>query len=692
MKIRYVTIAIVVALLLLAPTFLVPSAKPESMPRATSVPTATLRAASGATIRFRPQNGRATDNVPIQAWDVPHLVLYRNGGLTAPDERTLTVEVTDIEVPPTGVTVTLKVQTQHGDPDLGDDPSDRIAVWRESQWIGNTSAFTQTGATVVFRHEFGEAVTSSAGTIATPTDYFRYSVRLIGAGHPVSDPMHTLAQDYAFLMENQWIARLPEVAEETGGAAPDELIVYYCDMFPFRRRSHDTTTWLLRRDARDYVPFELVPQMIEAFRMQSYDWRFPWYEAWTSYRSGEDAERLSVALTDGGTWFHGWAPGRGHSGISINVNGGPNAHYDTLTDGLLSNFHHELFHNLQRSISQNRAGKGRVDGNGDAWQFFSEGTAVLASSVGQPGVQFAGDWAVRDYMSYATQFAGGDGVFGDLNTSYAEINPYHAALYWRFLYEQCGGMKDGVEDPTTGMRVIHRALKALYSKDVVDIQSSTDLVKGLPVIMDQAFADTSLCPFQDYEDSLIQFASAVYELRLAGGRCTEPGTPAGCGLYDPHNLYNDPRVDTITCTGTTIIYDEAHQLYPPGIRSSFGMDFVEVILAPPVDGLPLTLELYGAPEADAEFKVQLWKLIASAERARPQRVGSDVTATETLTVANPDGPLSYAISEIDTTECNRLGLIITRIDAGESLDPVGAYTIVLHSDADSAGDGITDGA
>jgi hypothetical protein len=687
MKIRYVTIAIVVALLLLAPTFLVPSAKPESMPRATSVPTATLRAASGATIRFRPQNGRATDNVPIQAWDVPHLVLYRNGGLTAPDERTLTVEVTDIEVPPTGVTVTLKVQTQHGDPDLGDDPSDRIAVWRESQWIGNTSAFTQTGATVVFRHEFGEAVTSSAGTIATPTDYFRYSVRLIGAGHPVSDPMHTLAQDYAFLMENQWIARLPEVAEETGGAAPDELIVYYCDMFPFRRRSHDTTTWLLRRDARDYVPFELVPQMIEAFRMQSYDWRFPWYEAWTSYRSGEDAERLSVALTDGGTWFHGWAPGRGHSGISINVNGGPNAHYDTLTDGLLSNFHHELFHNLQMNINQNGAGNGSVDGKGDAWQFFSEGTAVLACSVGQPGVQFSGNWAARDYMSHATQFAGGNGVFGDLNTSYAEINPYHAALYWRFLYEQCGGTRDGVESPSTGMRVISRALEALYLKDTVDIQSSTDLVRGLPVIMDQAFADASLCPFQDYEESLVQFARAIYALGVDGGRCTEPSTPAGCGLYDPHNLYNDPRVDTTTYTGTTITYDAAGQLYPPGIRSSFGMDFVDVILDATVDGQPLTLEFYGAPGSAAEFNVQLWKLADSGGGARPRRVGPDITTAETLTRVNSDGHLIFVIPEIDTTAYNRLGLVITRLDAKEALDPVGEYTIVLHADGDTVPDG-----
>jgi hypothetical protein len=615
--------------------------------------------------------------------NLPHLVLYRNGALTAPDERTVIVEVTGIEVPPTGVTVTLEVETQHGDPNLGGDPTNRILVWRESQWVANRLGFTQTGVTAIFTHEFDETVTSGAETIATPTDYFRYQIALIDAEHPVSKPLHSFGEDYALLMENQWMAQLPDVGEDSDGAAPDELIVYYTDMFPFRRKSHDAATWLPRRDVPDYVHNQLVPQMIEAFRTQTDGWGFPWYQAWTSYRPGVDAERLSVALTDGQTWFHDWAPGKGHSGISINVNGGENAHYDTLTDGLMSTFHHELFHNLQRNTDLNAAANGDVDGKGHVWQFFSEGTAVLASSVGQPAVQFSGNWAARDYMSYATHFAGGDGVFGDLNTRYEEMNPYHAALYWRFLYEQCGGMKDGVENPPAGMQVIRDTLMALYSKDIVDIQASTDLVKAMPVIMDHVFADTSLCPFQDYEESLIQFARAIYALGLDGGRCAGPGSPAGCEFYDPHSLYTDPPVHIITYTGTAITYDGAEQRYPPGIRSSFGMDFVDVILGPSVDGQPLTLEFYGAPGAAAEFNLQLWKLIDSAEHARPRRVGSDATTTEAPTMVNPDGHLSYAIAQIDTTEYNRLGLIITRVDATESLDPVGEYTIVLHADGGS---------
>jgi hypothetical protein len=646
-------------------------------PQVTSVPTATLRAASGATITFKTQNGQTVGDVPPQTLDLPHLVLHRNGALTDPDERTLIVEVTGIEVPPTGVTVTLEVETQHRDPDLGGDSGQRIAVWRESRWITNTRGFTQTDVTAVFTHEFDETVISGSETIATPTDYFRYGVAVLDMNHPITNPLRALGTDYAFLMENQWVARLPEVQEESAGAAPDELIVYYCDMFPFQKSIHDPTTWLPREDVPDYVHTELAPQMIEAFRVQTDDWGFAWYHAWTSYRPGEgkDTERLSVALGDGRTWFHGRAPSRGHSGISIKVTGGENARYDTLTDGLMSTFHHELFHSLQRNIKQKNGGNGSVGGEADAWQFFSEGTAVLAPSVGQLLVQLAPAPGTRAYMSNANRFLGDGGLLGDLNTSYERMNPYRAAIYWRFLYEQCGGMKDGVEDAAAGMRVISRTLMVLYAGDIVDISSSTDLIGAVPEIMDRAIEGSS-CPFKTYEESLIGFARAIYALRLDGGRCTEPGTPAGCGFYDPDNLYYAPPVSTITYSG-------ADQQHPGEIESSFGMDFVDVILDPAADKQPLTLEFHPAPGADAEFSVQLWKLIDSGEGARPQRVPTYITATEILTRTSPDGHLLHVIPAINTTAYNRLGLIITRFDAEESSDPIGEYTIVLRADADS---------
>jgi hypothetical protein len=551
-------------------------------------------------------------------------------------------------------------------------------VWRESQWITNTSALTLTGVTAVFAHEFGETVISGTETIATPTDYFRYSVAVIDATHPITSPRLAFSADHAFLMENQWVARLPQVQEESDGAAPDELIVYACDMFPFQKSTQDPTTRLPREDVADYVHAELIPQMVEAFRIQTDDWGFPWHHAWTSFRPEEGPERLSVALTDGRTWFHGRAPSRGHSGISINVRGGENARYDALTDGIVSTFHHELFHILQRNIDQSNGGSGDVDGAEDAWEFFSEATAVLASSVGQPLVQFAQTSGPRAYLSNANNYVAGGGVLGgDLNISYGTMIPHHAAIYFRFLYEQCGGMEDGVEQPAAGMQVIRNTLMALYSRDIVDTSSSTDLIGKAPEIMDQAL-EGSACPFRTYEESLVAFARAIYGLRLEGGRCTGSSDPSGCGFYDPSNLYYDPPVGTITYAGID-------QEYSDGIRSSFGIDFVDVVLDPAADGQPLTIEFRPAPGGDAQFNVQLWQLIdvgGGEGGTGLQRVPTQTTTPEVLTGTNADGHLSYVIPAIDASTYNRLGLIITRFDANEGSDPIGEYSIVLHSDAD----------
>jgi hypothetical protein len=469
--------------------------------------------------------------------------------------------------------------------------------------------------------------------------------------------------------------------EASDGAAPDELIVYYCDMFPIQKSGDEDTSWLLREAVPDFIQSELVPAMIEAFRFETNDWRFPWHQAWTSYRSDDNSERLSVALTQEGTWYHGRAPypAVGHAAISLRVDARHNAAYDTPAGGLMATFYHELFHNLQRDILQYNGGDSDVDGASGAWGFFSEGTAVLAPSVAQGGAQFAQTSTVRDYMGHANWFLGHACLQGDLNRSYAELNPYHAAVYWRFLYEQCGGMQGGVEDPAVGMDIIHRALTALYSRDIVDIGASTNLVGAMPRIMDQALAEAS-CPFKTYGDSLAAFARAIYALQLEGGRCLEPRTPEGCGFYDPHHLYHDPPVSTLTYTGTPITYDAGHQAFPTGISSSYGMDFVDVILDPSVNGQSITLEFYGVPGAAAEFNVQLWKLMDAEGGTQRQSITPYTVTAEVLTEMSADGHQIYVIPEIATTEYNRLGLIITRVDANEDSDPIGEYTIALRSD------------
>jgi hypothetical protein len=654
-------------------------AAPNAAPRAASEPAVAMLALSGAAVRFKTQNGEMVDGVPPRTLDVPRLVLHRNGALTDPAERTLVVEVTGIEVPPSGVTVTLAVETQHGDPDLGENLGKRISVWRESQWISNPSDSPRTGVTAVFAHEFCEVVVSDGETVATPTDYFRYEVGVVAAGHPATEPQQTFGADHAFLMESQWVVPLPEVRETSASVAPDELVVYFCDMFPFHRTNFDTSTWLPRGKVPDYISIELIPEIIQAFQIETDIWGFPWHDAWTSFRTGDDAERLSLALADGRTWFHGKAPSKGHAGMSTTVTGGNNTFYDTLTDGLMSTVYHELFHNLQRNIHLGSDGDGDVDGEGGRWGFFSEGTAVLASSVGQSATQFAQTSEEQAYMFNANRFLGVGGFPGDLNISYESIHPYRAAVYWRFLYEQCGGMANGVEDPVAGMQVIKHVLTVLYSGEVVDIASSTDLVGAVPEVMDRALAG-SACPFQTYAESLVAFARAIYALGLDGGRCTAGGTPAGCGFYDPNNLYRDPPVDVITYAGTPVTYAAAKQVFPAGIKSSFGMDFVDVILDPAADGHPLTLEIYGAPGADAEFHVQLWRLVDAGEGMRRRRVPNQTAALEVLTRANGDGHLLYTMPAIDTAATNRLGLIITRVDGNEEADPIGAYSLVLRGE------------
>lgn len=108
------------------------------------------------------------------------------------------------------------------------------------------------------------------------------------------------------------------------------------------------------------------------------------------------------------------------------------------------------------------------------------------------------------------------------------------------------------------------------------------------------------------------------------------------------------------------------------------MDFVDVILDLAADGQPLTLEFHGAPDADAEFNVQIWKLLDSDAGNRPRRMEAAATSLDVPVRTNPDGRLIYTIPAIDTAAYNRLGLIITRTDAREGSDPVGEYTIVLH--------------
>ena len=526
-----------------------------------------LRATSGATIEYQTQNGQMIDNVPSQTKHIPHLVLHRNGALTASDERTLIIELDDLKVTTPGITVTLVIETQRGDPDQDANSENRITVWREEIWLHDTPNSEKIITSVLFAHLVEDIATTTGETRTTPTGYFRIEVMTREPGEATSSVLHDL--DYAFLMENQVVASLPKVAESSSGAAPDELVVTFCDMFPFQNSTAEGTHRLPRAEVPNYVQMELVPQLVHIFRVQTDDWGFPWHEAWTSYRNGENAERLSVTLSDGRTWYHDRAPSGAHAGITLNVSENlGSARYDNLTDRLLSLFKHELFHNMQRNIAQHYSSSGDIAGKEGKWAFFSEGTAVLASTIGESHNEFTVASSDGGYLLNANKYIGGNGLTGNLNDSYKEMEAISTAIYWRFLYEQCGGLD-----------VIRQVLVTLYSGEIVNINETTDIISWLPKVLDQTLANTS-CPFTTYQESLNAFAHGLYALHMQQGRCKVPGESGICGLCDPNHMYATPTTSKLSYSGEELRYGAAEQTRPTGVPASFGTDFIEIEFSP----------------------------------------------------------------------------------------------------------------
>lgn len=639
----------------------------------TSHPEVEIQAASGRTILFKTGNGAGANGQPSQEIELPYLVLKRNAVLTDPIERTLNISVRGLQVPPSGITVTLTIKTQHGDPDAGGAVGQPIPVWRQSRRIANPTGAVN-GTTVDFSIVFEAQVNLQDRVTATPSDYFRVEITTTGDRPPAFD----YRQDFAFLMENQWVAELPEVLEEAPGAAPDEMVIYYNDMFPFERDSNDPATRLRREQLDGYLQNELVPAMVAAFRTQTNEWHFPWYASWKGYRP-EDGSKLSLALARTGTWFHGPSPQRGDASMTLRVDGGM-VEYESLTDGLMATFHHELFHNLQRNIALHESGRGTLKGAVGAWELFVEGTAVMASSVAQSEVEFDQTWGKRAYLFRARKFVGQEGFSGNqMNESYADIDPYSTALYWRFLYERCGGMSPAGEDPAAGMQVIRRTLEVLYSGEVVDISASTDVVVNLARILDVVFAALPDCPFQDFKDSMAQFADAVYRLKLAGGRCQAASMPQGCSLYDPNRLYPEPPVETVSESKPDAETRLPERVVTGNIPNSYGIDFVEISVEPELRGRPITIRFSSLESQPAEFEIRVWKLAALEPEISS---GADLVTAgelESLPQAGSSQYSSYTLTAQESRTVERLAFVITRVDDREALNPEGAYRIALQA-------------
>lgn len=616
-----------------------------------------LEAPIGRTILFSTEDHDDENNTEPHNREIPHLVLNRNGVLTPGYERTLVVTVPNLAVPPTGMYVQLTIETQHGDPDLGGGNEHVMQVWKETNFVPYL-ALTQQGVSINFTITFDRFTKLQDRIILTPTDYYRYRVV---AFDPEGDVLLETSEDYAFLMENQWRVPLPGVNEISPNAAPDELIVYFYDMIPFQAHSIDPLTQILRQEVERYIQTELVPAMVEAFRVQTDIWGFPWYSEWFNYRQDENPKTLSVALGEYKVWFHGKAPSLGHSMISIRVDGSV-GEYESFTDGIMSVFHHELFHNHQRNISLHFGSQGSLAGMDEAWMVFSEGTAVLASSVGQPKVQFEQTNGARSYLKRANAFIGSEGtISGGLNKSYERI-PYQTAVYWRFLYEKCGGLKDGRENPAEGMKVIRLALETLYKGEIVNINSSTDVPGALPRIMDHALANTPSCPFRNYEESLKNFARSIYMLRLENGRCTGTRRSHQCAFYDPSGLYPTPPVEG------TVLLVETEISVNGNIPASFGMDFMEIMTGASRDARSVTIIFERASGSLSDFNIEVMVIKNPESDVENSKGFFEATSFKTT-----NGQTMINVNEIN--EFDYLALIITRLDSHERSEPLGNYRI-----------------
>ena len=153
-------------------------------------------------------------------------------GIQASVDKQNRITLSGIEVPPQGMSVRLTVETQHGDPDQGSDESHRIILWQNERWI-DSNEVAQPNATITFTPEFVGTTLTVNGPIPTPTDYFKYKLTITDANNAV---LYTFEEEYAFLMENQWVAQLPQVSEEirtTRSDQPSEL-----ELMAFLRVAH----------------------------------------------------------------------------------------------------------------------------------------------------------------------------------------------------------------------------------------------------------------------------------------------------------------------------------------------------------------------------------------------------------------------------------------------------------------------
>jgi hypothetical protein len=101
------------------------------------------------------------------------------------------------------------------------------------------------------------------------------------------------------------------------------------------------------------------------------------------------------------------------------------------------------------------------------------------------------------------------------------------------------------------------------------------------------------------------------------------------------------------------------------------MDFVEVRVDPAARDQTLTIRFQG-DGTEGRFNVQIWRLASGETRPLAVTPGPEIVLPDRA------GGHVYTIQPDETAAWDRLALIITRLDLGEAVDPVGSYTITFH--------------
>jgi hypothetical protein len=469
------------------------------------------------------------------------------------------------------------------------------------------------------------------------------------------------------LWENPHLDRPDLVALDTWDAAlgaEHTVHITYATLFPYARGEENLNSRLSPAAVADFIEHSFARLISETWHTQFERWGFgqPLHPDWDRDRVVDVIVNAPpFALMDGSGTYTALAYSDGQDYPERRIwwrsSMESYARYDALENGYRAIFAHEFFHLMQWNVLLN-AGLPE-----DLWiGVFIEPQADFAISAQYPELELS-----RSHLVIR------NGAYGDsanqyltrrLNSSYVDFGEDAAqnddmTLYWRFLYEQYGGMD-----------VVRAALEEMGSSP-----QNADVVSGIGEVMNRAFSRVA-GPFQTFEASLIEFARANYALRLENGRCaSQDASMCGGRYFDPQALYAAPTLEALLQYDgqqlTTIVAQGQgdSSRYRGAIPSSYGMDFIEVDLDPTVLGQPATVRVQAEGQG-ARFSVQIWRL------RRGDLFPSALVSAPEVVPQDSDGAHTVVIRQLDN-ECNRLALIITRVDPNEATDSVGAYTVTI---------------